>query len=110
MNRPSDRRRGRRERPRPEPGIYCLDRGILRVRHSKVGDGWYAHRMQLTRHGRIEWVYIGQTRMDKGVLMPVDPDYPVPCTRCPGMADGTHTIAGDVLCTACMTAHLRGAA
>ena len=104
MNRRSSRRR---DAPPPDEGIYCVDRGLLRVRHSKQGGGWYAHRMQLTRHGRVEWVYIGQTRMDKAVLLPVDPDYPVPCSRCDGMADGKHTIAGDVLCTSCMTQHLR---
>lgn len=103
----ADRQRARREPPKPDPGIYCLDRGILRVRHSKTGDGWYAHRMQLTRHGRIEWVYLGQCRMKGAVLLPVDPDRPVPCTRCPEYASGQHTIAGDVLCNACMTEHLR---
>ena len=101
--------RPRRERAKPDEGVYALERGIYRVRHSKVGDGWYAHRMQVSRHGRIECAYLGQRfhLTDKAVLLPVDPDYPVPCSRYPQYADGTHAIAGEILCTSCMTEHIR---
>lgn len=102
-------RRGRRERKRPEVGLYALDRGIFRVRHSKTGDGWYVHQLAVSRHGRIEWSYLGQrfNLTDKAVLLPVDPDYPVPCSRCPEYADGKHAIAGEIICTSCMADHLR---
>lgn len=104
------RTRTRRDSPPPAEGIYALDHGILRIRHSKSSSGWYAHRMQLTRHGRVEWSYIGQTNVAKAVLLPVDPEKPVPCSRCPEFTHGQHTIAGDVLCDGCLTVHLKALA
>lgn len=99
--------RRRRDTPPPAEGIYALDHGIIRIRHSKSSNGWYAHRMQVTRHGRVEWSYIGQLNVAKAVLLPVDPDNPVPCTRCPEFTHGKHSIAGDILCNGCLTAHLQ---
>lgn len=74
-----------------------------------MGDGWYVHQLVVSRHGSIEWNYLGQrfNLTSKAVLLPVDADYPVPCSRCDEYADGKHAIAGHILCTVCMTQHLK---